>query len=61
MDEEDVLDLTVKTVEEFVLRLGSTVCLALGEDFLRDLLFQNLGHLCLLQDLVLAQREKTFE
>lgn len=56
MDEKDVLDLTVETVDEFELGFGATVCLAFIVDFLGDFLLQNLGGLGIFQDLILAQR-----
>lgn len=61
MDKQDILDLTVETVDEFKLGFGTTVCLALVVDFLGDFLLQDLWWLGVLQDLVLAQRQKTFE
>lgn len=61
MDKEDILDLTVETVDEFKLGFGATIRLALVVDFLGDFLLENLWGLGLLQDLVLAEREEAFE
>lgn len=61
MDEEDILDLTVETVDKFELGFGATIRLALVVDFLGDFLLQNLWWLGLLQNLILAQRQETFE
>lgn len=55
MNEEDILDLTVETVDEFELGFGATVCLALVVDVLGDFLLQNLWWLGVFQDLILAQ------
>lgn len=56
MDEEDILDLTVETVDEFELGFSATICLAFVVDFLRNFLLQNLWWLGVFQDLILAER-----
>lgn len=61
MNERDVLDLTVQTVDELELGLRSAISLALVEDFLRDLLFKNLGRLGLFQHLVLSEGQKALK
>jgi hypothetical protein len=53
--------LTVEICDEAKLGFGATVCLRLVEDFLRNLARENLGRAGVLQDLVLAEREKRFE
>lgn len=55
MDEGDVLDLTVETVNEFEFGFGATVCLTFGVNFLGDFLFENLGRLDVFQDLILTE------
>lgn len=61
MDEGDVLDLTVETVDEFEFSFSATVCLTLSVDILRNFLFENLWWLGVFQNLVLAERKKSFE
>lgn len=61
MNEGDVLDLTVETAEEGEFGFGAAVGLALIIDFLGDLLFEDLGGLAVVEDLVLAEREEGFE
>lgn len=57
----DVLNLTPKLADETVLGLCAAVSLTLVEDFLGDLLLENLGGLGLLEDLVLAERQEALE
>lgn len=61
MDKGDVRDLTPDTVDELELGFGASVCLTLVVCLLRNLLFQNLWRLCLLQNLVLTEREEALE
>lgn len=61
MDKSDILDLTPETFDETEPCLCATIVLTLVVDFLRDFLFENLGRLCILQNLILAQREEFFE
>lgn len=56
MDEENILDLAVETVDEFEFGFGATVGLALVVDLLGDFLLQNRRRFGLLQNLILAQR-----
>lgn len=55
MDEGDILDLTVETVDEFEFGFGATVSLTFGVYILGDFLFKNLGWFGMFQDLVLAE------
>lgn len=61
VDKTDILELPVEGVDDLELGLGPTVCLALVIDFLRHFIFQDLGGLKLLENLVLAEAEETLE
>lgn len=61
LDEDDVLDLAPKPVEELELGLGAPVRLTLVEDLLGHLVLQDLGRLGALQHAELAQAEETLE
>lgn len=61
MNEGDVLDLTVETVDEFEFSFGATVCLTFVVNLLRNFLFEDLWRLGFLKDLVLAEGQEAFE